>query len=107
MKDSKLFPRKVYNLKDNTKFQDLRNHMYDSVYLSNIYKTSKPVKVLKDFRLDLAVKSITKEQMYSKVCWLLNGKVKGLWDCKVDDEIMTPSAQTITSKKFNIWEHIY
>jgi hypothetical protein len=98
MKDSKLFPRKVYNLEDNTKFQDLRNHMYDSVYLSNIYKTSKPVKVLKDFRLDLAVKSITKEQMYSKVCWLLNGKVKGLWDCKADDEIMTPSAQTITSK---------
>ena len=49
MKDSKLFPRKVYNLEDNTKFQDLRNHMYDSVYLSNIYKTSKPVKVLKDF----------------------------------------------------------
>ena len=49
MKDSKLFPRKVYNLEDNTKFQDLRNHMYDSVYLSNIYITSKPVKVLKDF----------------------------------------------------------
>lgn len=98
MKSTKLLPRKTYELKDLTKFHNLKNHMFKPEYLSSLYSNSLNAKIDKRFRVDLAVQSISKEQTYTKICWLLNGKLQGLWDFEEGNKFLAPAPTDITSK---------
>jgi len=90
LKKSILLPRKVFKLNDGEIFESISTFIYEPKFLAQLFNSGTEYTIDDDFRIDSTAMSVQEDTDLIKLSLILNGRPKGIYDYKYQENVTIP-----------------